>query len=138
MPRLAVPRQGSMNESTPYDLMIVDDDQAVLFVDVEEHQWHATYSSWLRRPGWWLLRRKSDSAIVLTVRVNPGDQPYYTARHVGIAGSGGSNEIIAYGIGKKLVNGIEQRLWVMPDGVVVGGDDVDQLGILQVKARGPR
>ena len=124
--------------SVPYDLMLIDDEQHVLFIDVEEYQWATTHADWMRRSGWWLLRHKDTSAIILTVRVNDGDQPYYTARHVGIAGSGGSNEIIAYGIGKKAHDGTMLRLWVMPDGVVVGGDDVDQLGILQVKARGPR
>lgn len=127
-----------MSESTvPFDLMIVDDDMDVLFIDVEEHQWATTYAHWMRRPGWWLLRRKGDSSIALTLRVNEGDQPYYTARHVGIAGSGGSNEIIAYGLGKKLPDGQMVRLWVMPGGDVCGGDDVDQLGVLLVKAKGP-
>lgn len=124
--------------SHPYDLMLVDNDSAVLFIDLEEDQWAATHADWMRRPGWWLLRRKDISAVVLTIRVNEGDQPYYTARHVGVAGSGGSNEVVCYGIGKKCADGSMVRLWIMPDGVVVGGDDVDDLGVLQVKARGPR
>jgi len=131
-------RDGNRVVAAPYDLMLVDDTQAVVFIDVELHQWHSVYASWMRRPGWWLLRRKEDSSIALTVRVNEGDQPYYTARHIGIAGSGGSNEIIAYGIGKKCHDGSMVRLWVMPDGAVVGGDDVDQLGVLMVRAKGPR
>jgi hypothetical protein len=122
--------------TVPFDLMIVDDQQHVVFVDVEEHQWHAKHADWMRRPGWWLLRRKHDSSVALTIRVNEGDQPYYTARHVGIASSSASHEVIAYGIGKKCFDGSMVRLWVMPDGVVVGGDDVDQLGVLMIKARG--
>jgi hypothetical protein len=124
--------------TVPFDLLLVDDEQRTCFVDVEEHQWHETHADWMRRPGWWLLRHKGSSAVALTVRVNEGDQPYYTARHIGIAGSGGSNEVIAYGIGKKAHDGTMLRLWVMPDGAVVGGDDVDQLGILLVRAKGPR
>lgn len=125
-----------MSESVPFDLMIVDDNQNVKFVDVEEHQWATTYADWMRRPGWWLLRRKGGQ-VVLTVRVNEGEQPYYTARHVGTGlGSGHQAEVTCYGIGKKLADGSMVRLWVMPDGVVVGGDDVDQLGVLMVKARG--
>lgn len=123
--------------SVPFDLMIVDDEQRVQFVDVEEHQWHAKHADWMRRPGWWLLRRKDNSAVALTLRVNDGDQPYYTARHVGIAGGSASHEIVAYGIGKKCADGSMVRLWVMPGGDVCGGDDVDQLGILLVKAQGP-
>jgi hypothetical protein len=126
------------DSSVPYDLMLVDNEQHVLFIDVEEPRWASTYSDWMRRTGWWLLRRKVDSAVMLVVRVNPGDQPYYTARHVGITGSGGSNEITAYGIGKKCVDGSMVRLWIMPDGAIVGGDDVDDLGVAMVKRLGPR
>jgi hypothetical protein len=123
--------------TAPFDLLLVDDYQNTCFIDVEEHAWHAKYADWLRRPGWWLLRRKGTNAVVLTVRVAEGDQPYYTARHVGTGlGSPGQAEIIAYGIGKKCADGSMVRLWVMPDGVVVGGEDVDRLGVLMVRARG--
>lgn len=124
--------------SCPFDLMLVDDQQKVQFIDVEEHQWATTYADWMRRPGYWLLRHKETSRIMLAVRVNPGDQPYYTARHVGVTGSGGSNEVTCYGIGKKCADDTMVRLWIMPDGAVVGGDDVDDLGVLMVKAMGPR
>jgi hypothetical protein len=121
--------------SVPFDLMIVDDQQRVQFIDVEEHQWHAKHADWMRRPGWWLLRRKSDSSVVLTVRVHEGDQPFFTIRHVGVASTVATTEIVAYGLGKKLANGERLALWVMPGGDICGGDDVDELGVLLVRAR---
>lgn len=124
--------------SFPFDLMIVDDHQKVLFIDLEEPRWATTYADWMRRTGWWMLRRKDNSAVALIVRVNDGDQPYFTARHVGVTGSGGGNEVTAFGIGKKCKDDTMVRLWVMPDGTCVGGDDVDDLGILMVHSMGPR
>jgi len=76
--------------------------------------------------------------MVLVVQVHPGDQPYYTARHVGVTGSAGGNEITAYGIGKKAADGTMTRLWLLPGFMVCGGDDVDDLGVRMVKALGPR
>ena len=92
----------------------------------------------MREPGVWALVSKAMGRALLVVRVYPGDQPYYTARHVGIAGSGGTNEVTAYGIGKKQADGQMVRVWILPNGVVCGGDDVDDLGIALVKQMGPR
>jgi hypothetical protein len=118
--------------------MLVDDDKHVLFVDVDEPGWATTHADWMRKPGWWLLRRKVNSAVVLAVRVNDGDQPYYVARHVGFASTTVTSEVTAYGVGKKCADGSMVRLWVMSDGVVVGGEDVDDLGLLHAKAQSQR
>jgi hypothetical protein len=77
-------------------------------------------------------------ATVLIVNIDPGDTPYYAARHVGVTGSAGSNEIIAYGIGKTAIDGTMTKLWILPTGVVCGGDDVDTLGVRLIKVMGPR
>lgn len=66
--------------------------------------------------------------------VDEGDQPYYAARHVGHGiGSPNIQEIVAYGIGKKTAEGTI-RLWVLPGGMICGGDDVDRIGVMMVKA----
>lgn len=85
----------------------------------------------------WELADKTGRVWLRTV-CHEGEQGYYTARHVGVTGSGGSNEVTCYGIGKKLVDGSVVRLWLMPDGTVSGGDDVDSIGVAMVKAGGPR
>jgi hypothetical protein len=92
----------------------------------------------MRAKAVWFLMEKTRHTPVLAVWVNEGDQPYYTARHVGITGSAGGNEIIAYGIGKKTVSGEMVRLWVLPNGSICGGDDVDDFGVRFVKALGPK
>lgn len=122
---------------TPFYLIISTIDENV-GIDLDETGWMTTYAPFLRMPGQWVLVHKPTGHQALIVRVEEGDQPYYTARHVGVTGSGGGNEITAYGIGKKCVDGHVERLWVLPNGTVCGGEDVDQLGILMVKRLGPR
>lgn len=121
----------------PYYLIIATQDENV-GVDLDESGWMTKYAFALRLAGQWILVHKETGHQSLIVKVSDGEQPYYTARHVGITGGGGSNEITAYGIGKKCVDGHVERLWVLPGGTVCGGDDVDQLGILMVKRLGPR
>ena len=124
--------------TTPYVLTIVPDDMQPIQIDLDERGWATTYADYMRAPGMWALEHKDGRTQTLVLVVHPGEQPYYTARHIGIAGSGGSNEVVAYGIGKKLVDGSVMRVWQMPDGRIVGGDDVDSYGIHLVKAIGPR
>lgn len=121
----------------PFYLVLSFPDENV-GIDLDEPQWHAKYEDCMRRPGLWTLVHKDTGAKVLAVRVNPGDQPYYTARHIGVVGSGGGNEITSYGIGKKCADGSTVRLWLLPDGTVCGGDDVDVLGRDIVIDLGPR
>src|SRR4051812_36580905 len=116
----------------PYYLLIVGDESNVK-IDLDEFQWMTKYRDfegldWLRIKSRWYLVHKEDDGIRLAVFVDGGDQPYYTARHIGMAGAEGSNEIIAYGIGKKKANGEEHRLWLMPEGYVVGDNDCDPFG----------
>lgn len=111
----------------------------MISIDLDESGWATTYAAWMRRADCvWFLRRKADHAATVAVWVHPGDQPYYTARHVGITGSGGGNEITAYGIGKKRPDGSVHRLWVLPNGLVCTAEDVDDLGLKLVRALGPK
>lgn len=87
--------------------------------------WMTEHAAHLRRPGTWWLVAKMTGRPMLSVVVHEGDQPYYTKRHVGDLMSG--REVEALGIGKKRADGIVERLWILPNGVVCGGDDVDHL-----------
>lgn len=109
-----------------------------LIIDLDEPGWAKKYAAWMRVPGKWHLVAKGDNRVVLSVAVQPGDQPYYTSRVVGKMGSSGSNQTRAYGIGKKQANGEMVRLWIMANGVIVGGEDCDVFGIDIVVAEGPR
>ena len=122
---------------TPFFLVISNEDGDTI-IDLDKPKWAKTYAKLMRRPGTWALMHKEGQRHPLLVIVHPGEQPYYVARHVGITGTAGGNEITAYGIGKKLVDGSTVRLWMMPNGVVCGGEDVDTIGVRMVKALGPR
>lgn len=128
---------GGWQGPNPFYLMIVLTDENV-GIDLDQPDWMATYAQYMRLAGQWVLVNKASGQQTLIVKVDEGDQPYYTARHVGIAGSGGSNEVIAYGIGKKRSDGCVERLWALPGGSVCGGDDVNSLGIIMIKRMGPR
>jgi hypothetical protein len=126
-------------DENPYYLGIAFGDGAAgITIDLGQQGWATTYAEYMRSPGVWALMRKDNHQPVLVLVVHPGEQPYYTARHVGIAGSGGSNEIVAYGIGKKRLDGQTDRIWVLPNGAVCGGEDVGDLGVMFVKALGPK
>lgn len=109
-----------------------------VIIDLGESGWVAKNADWMRRPARWWLVEKASGRAVLTIWVRAGEQPYYTARHVGKVGSAGSNEIVAYGIGKKRADGHVDRLWALPTGEVTCGDDVDDIGIELVEQMGPR
>lgn len=107
-------------------------------IDLDEPGWLTTYGSYMRVPSTWFLVAKGNPVPSLVMPVHDGEQPYYTSRTVGVAGGSGYNDIRTYGIGKKLLDGVTQRMWVLPGGSVCGGEDVDELGVLMVKQLGPR
>lgn len=112
---------------TPFFLVIELDDKPEsghLGIDLDT-PWLTTHADKLRLPAtWWLIHKASGSAVMGLV-VADGDQPYFTKHHVGNLMAG--NEIIAYGLGKKAPDGTMTRVWLLPNGVVVGGDDVDTI-----------
>lgn len=122
----------------PFYLLVSPYGEVGTTIDLDEPKWMETYSHLMRVQGIWFLVAKSTNTPVFSMTVHDGEQPYYTSRTIGVVGSSGSNDIKTYGIGKKLPNGSVQRLWIMPGGVVCGGDDVDEIGILMVKQIGPR
>lgn len=121
----------------PFYLVISMPDENI-GIDLDEPGWIAKYTDVFRKPAKWYLIHKLTNHQALALILYEGDQGYYTARHVGIAGSGGGNEITAYGIGAKRADGRVDRLWLLPNGTVCTGEDVDGIGILLVHQLGPK
>lgn len=138
---MEIPMPTDWADANPFFLFLLAHDsepRQQLIIDLGESGWATKYVDWMRRPGrWWLVTKKGGQSI-LTQIIAPGEQGYYAAKHVGIMSSGGSNEIIAYGIGKKRVDGHTDRLWALPNGQICGGDDVNDIGIEMVQLMGPR
>jgi len=110
---------------SPFFLVIEPDDRSHgnLGIDLDESGWITTHAEWMRKPGAWFLYHKESARAMLCIMVEEGEQPYFTKRHIGnlMAGS----EIVSFGIGKKGRDGTMTRLWILPNGVVCGGDDVE-------------
>lgn len=121
--------------ANPYALIIADG-QGSTWIDLDQPGWLDRHRGLLRRPGQWSLLERTSARPVLTMLVNEGDQPYYAARHIGAIGAGGSNEVVAYGIGKKTPVGTD-RLWILPNGSICLGLDVEPLAIQMLKVAGP-
>ena len=114
---------------TPFFLVIEPDEkdeQGNLGIDLDT-SWYSTHQKYLRVRANWFLYHKATGAPVLYIRVNEGDQPYFTRHHVGSLMGGA--ETICYGIGKKQADGSMVRLWVLPNGTICGGDDVDEIAL---------
>lgn len=112
--------------TNPMFLIIVQAGQQPVVIDLDEPGWIAKNSELMRAQGTWHLFRK-DHTPVFSLVVWEGEQPYYTARHIGTLGREIRSELIAYGIGKKRLDGHVDRLWVLPNGQICTGDDVDPL-----------
>jgi hypothetical protein len=123
---------------TPVFLTISLADGTTVTINLDESGWAKTYADYLRVRSIWTLIRKDGSQPPLMLLVDDGDQPYFVSRHVGMLGSGGSNETIARGIGKKAADGTMTRIWSFDNGITCGGDDVDRIGELIVRSLGPR
>ena len=95
-------------------------------IDLDESGWATTYAEWMRTEGEWHLVRKADDGVALSLMIHTGEQPYYTSRVFGSTTS--PNLVRAYGIGKKQNDSSMVRLWILENGLVCGGDDVDSFG----------
>lgn len=125
--------------SCPVYLVVAVETGATV-IDLDERGWSSKHAGLMREVGTWYLVRKDTQQIPIAIRVNEGEQPYYTAKHVGIAstvpdedGALPATETIAYGLGKKRVDGHVDRLWCFMNGLVVAGDDVESFGIESIK-----
>lgn len=117
----------------PYYLIATFDDRDPEIVDLDRPGWLQDQGWIFRSEAEFHLTRKIDSIVVFSVRLLPGEQGYYTARHIGVTGSGGQAETIAYGIGKKRVDGNEDNLWVLSWGQICVGQDVEYFALKGLK-----
>jgi hypothetical protein len=119
--------KGQWHGDFPFFLVIEPDDKTNgnVGIDLDEPGWVATHAEFMRTPGTWVLFHKESTRAVFGMVVEQGDQPYFTKHHVGnlMAGS----QITTVGIGKKGRDGEMTRLWLLPNGIVCGGEDVDIL-----------
>lgn len=125
-------------------LIITDADQKMTVIDVDEPGWHKTHGHLMRAVGSWYLCGK-DGRPWAGMRVSEGEHPYYVARHVGIGtlpprddGQLRSNEVVAYGIGKKRLDGHVDRSWnLLIDGDVFTciGDDVEYFALQLIRRK---
>lgn len=126
---------GGWLDGNPFYLVIVLDDGRNIEQDLAEKGWIAKLggAGWLRAPGSWYLVRKNGEIIVLMMLVAEGEQPYYVKRHAGFITDSDDVRGSAYGIGKKRLDGHIDRLWVLSNGCVVMGDDVDPIIVRLLK-----
>lgn len=112
---------------TPFFLMIELDPkppEGNIGIDLDT-PWHSLHADKMRLPGTWWLVHKQTRRPMMAVVVHDGDQPYFTRHHVGNLMAG--RELVAFGMGKKCADGTMVRNWILPNGVICGGDDVDIL-----------
>jgi hypothetical protein len=109
----------------------------MVLIDLDEPGWQTTHAALLKAAALWMLQPKEETqASVLALIVHDGEEPYYVARHLGSVTGGISGEMVAYGIGKKRLDGHTDRLWVLPYGLVCAGDDVEALALTLLRTGG--
>jgi len=135
---------------TPYVLVVLTPDSHTA-IDLDEPGWTKKHAHLMRAPGRWILARKQGSEPVFVMTVSDGEQPYYTSRVLGVANLPPPDalgmtqdgmlevkeaaEVRAYGIGKKRLDGHVDRMWILPNGTICAGDDVDDLGSEMARSR---
>ena len=123
---VVTPAKSDWVGDTPFWLMCqTDTESGNVGIDLDENGWIEKNKALMRSPGTWFLMAKRTGKPVFSVVMDEGDQFYYTKRHVGDLMRG--KEVVCYGIGKKKADGTPVNLWLLPNGMVCGGDDADVL-----------
>ena len=120
------------NGDNPFFLIIELDDKPEsgnVGIDLDTPGWFSDNPVMRAASTWWLVHKESQAPVMGMV-VRDGDQPYYTRHHVGNVLSG--VEVAAHGIGRKNADGSVFRLWLLPNGVICGNDDVDVIAARMV------
>jgi hypothetical protein len=134
-----------------------------LVLDVDKTGWQTEYKDWLERSAEWYLCEKGTERVIMAQIVYRGEHPYYLKRHVGQMklGTSESRSVIVHGVGKRVpavyetietkdvdARGEErvkrrkklvrpertERLWLLPNNVVCGGEDVEKMAMAIVSA----
>ena len=103
----------------------VDRSRGNVGIDLDKGGWVEEHKELMRQPGTWFLHHKATGRPLFCVILGDGDQFYYTVRHVGNLMTGG--KIAAIGVGKKHADGRTLNMWLLPNGIVCGGDDVEEI-----------
>ena len=119
--------------TNPFYLLLSLTDGRAIIIDLDKPGWATEYGDHLRARAIWSLLHKGHRFPALDLLVEEGEQPYYTARH--FATTKTSGEAIAYGIGKKRLDGHTDRLWVFEEGLLCMGDDVETFGRMILEHR---
>jgi hypothetical protein len=104
-------------------------------IDLNEKGWAQTFDHLLRIEGTWMLCSKEKTVEagipvpMLMMDLYPGEQGFCASRVVSliyIAGEGNQEgpKVRAYGLGKKRYDGIDESVWLFPNGMVVAGDQM--------------
>lgn len=105
----------------------------VRIIDLDEPGWMVKNRALLAyAPATWHLARKSEPPRIdvrISMSVLPLEKPRFLIRHVGRANAHSNREVKAYGLVKLRRDGHSDKLWVLPNGQVCGGDDVDQFAM---------
>lgn len=131
---LSIPTHWSGDK--PFYVLIINKSQpTIIDLDVKDWAQIPKIKRLLRAEATWHLIAKNGNAIVFTMVVRKGEQPYYTERHfrrttLALVEDQQVDQprADAFGIGKKRLDGHTDRMWVFTDGQVCMGDDVDILG----------
>jgi len=126
--QLALPEWQGDN---PYFLVVVPAGAEPQTIDLDEPGWSKKHFYFMRCEGTWHFFHKGMGALVFSMVVWEGEIPYYTAKHIGTFAPSERRELIAYGIGKRRRDPCHEwhfdRMWILPNGQVCMGDDVETL-----------
>lgn len=114
---------------TPVYLIVVPSGKEPVLIDLDAPEWRTTHAETLASQATWHLMHKV-TGLVFTLIAWEHEKAYYVARHIGRGlTSEYRAELVAYGIGKERADGHFDRLWLLPNGQICAGDDVEQLAI---------
>jgi len=123
------------NGESPFFLVFERGPSDNVGIDIDTGGWIESFKELFRTPGVWLLMHKGQGRPVMAVVLEEGEQFYFVKHHVGnlMAGS----EVLLYGMGKKQADGNKVNLWLLPNGMTVGGPEGDA-DLLASRMLGPQ
>lgn len=107
-------------------------------IDLDEGGWVEKHDALTKQPGRWYLVNKASGVLSMAMVVGEGEEGFYKRRHVGVGNLTPEkviqNEVMGYGLGRKLADGHEEIMWLFPQGpVTCMGDDANTIGMELLK-----